>query len=275
MLRRSRSITPCRRAAGACEVQGWEMSARGADQSGEALAGRAAVVVGAAGGIGRAVAVRLAEAGCRLALVDREQAALQELALEDAVAVPTDITDRAQVERMAQEVERCLGGVHILVNSAGINTRERTLADLSAQQWERVIAVNLSGVFHCLQALRPLMQRTGAIVVNIASTAGRIASPGGGTHYCAAKRGLLSLTESINQEQGRNGIRACAISPGEVDTPLVDRRPQPPSPERRAAMLRPQDVADAVYYVVTRPPHVTVTELVIYPSAQISGLYVV
>jgi NAD(P)-dependent dehydrogenase (short-subunit alcohol dehydrogenase family) len=250
------------------------------NEAGDSLAGQVAVVVGAAGGIGRAVAARLAGGGCRLALVDLDQAALDrllgDLGLgESAIALPTDICDRVQVERMAAEVERRLGGIRILINGAGINTQQRTLDDLSPEQWDRVIAVNLTGVFHCTQALLRLMRKTGGTVVNIASTAGRVASPGGGTHYCASKRAVLSLTESINLEQGRHGIRACAISPGEVDTPLIDRRPQPVSAERRAAMLRPEDVADAVYYVVTRPPRVTVTELVIYPSAQVSGLYVV
>lgn len=242
--------------------------------------GRVAVVVGAAGGIGRAVASRLARAGCRLALVDREgqalEALLSDLGLEQAaMALPANITDRAQVDRMAAQVEQHFGGVQILVNSAGINTKTRTLADLSAEQWEQVIAVNLGGVFHCTQALLPLLKRSGGTVVNIVSTAAYLVSAGAGTHYSAAKRALLSLTESINIEQGRHGIRACAVSPGEVDTPLIAQRPQPTSPERRAAMLRPQDVAEAVHYVVTRPRRVTITELVMFPSAQISGIYVV
>jgi len=244
------------------------------------IAGRVAVIVGAAGGMGRAISHRLANAGCLLTLVDLERVALEqligELGLgEMAIGVAADIADRGQVGHMAAEVEKRFGQVQILVNAAGVNTRERTLADLSPEQWERVVAVNLSGVFHCVQALIPLLRTNGGIVVNIVSTAAFLASPVAGTHYCAAKRALVSLTESINVEQGRYGIRACALSPGEVDTPMIDRRPQPPDPERRAAMLRPEDVAEAVYYVVTRPPRVTVSELVIFPSAQVSGIYVV
>ena len=247
----------------------------------EDIAGRAAVVVGAAGGIGRAVAARLGRAGCRLALVDLEQEALdgvvEKLALgEAAAAYAADITDRAQVEQMAAAVEARFGRVDILVNSAGTNTKERTLDDMSPEQWEQVIAVNLSGVFHCTQALLPLMRRGGGgTIVNIVSTAARAASPGAGAHYGAAKRGLMSLTESINVEQGHYGIRACAISPGEVDTPLIEKRPELPSAERRAAMLRPEDVAEAVHYVVTRPARVTVSEMVIWPAMQAAGMYVV
>ncbi len=231
--------------------------------------------------MGRATASRLAAAGCRLFLVDLEQAALDSVVRDlgpNAEALPcaTDISDRLAVSRMVGAVEARFGRVDMLVNAAGTNTRERTLAELSPEQWARIIAVNLTGVFLCIQAFLDLMRRGGGgVVVNIVSTVARLVSPGAGSHYCAAKRALLSLTESVNIEQGRHGIRACAISPGEVDTPLVDRRPEPPSPERRAAMLRPGDVAEAIHYVVTRPARVTIGEIVIWPSAQVSGIFIV
>jgi len=254
------------------------MRTRPAIATEESIAGRVAVVVGAAGGIGRAIAERLSAAGCKLALLDLEAAALRTLAegLGDgtALAAAADISDRAQVDRAAAAVADRFGQTDILVNAAGVNTKRRTLADISPADWERVVAVDLNGVFHATQAFLPLMHRAGGgIVVTIVSTASRLVSPGTGTHYCAAKRALLSLTESINIEQGKNGIRACAISPGEVDTPLIDARPQAPTPERRAAMLRPADVAEAVHYVVTRPARVTVSEIVIWPTTQISGIY--
>lgn len=253
------------------------MSAPSPQGTSEDIAGRAAVVVGAGGGIGREVAARLAGAGCRLALLDRDGAALQ-AAREavgggEALLCEADITDRAQVDRSARQIEGRLGRVDILVHAAGINTRRRRLADMSAEDWERVVAVNLSGVFHVTQALLPLLRRAGGIVVTIVSTAAVLVSPGAGAHYCAAKRALVSLTESLNKEEGPRGVRACAILPGEVDTPLVDRRPEPPDAERRAAMLRPADVAEAALYALTRPARVTVSEIVIWPTAQITGRY--
>ncbi len=257
------------------------MSANSGGGFAEAIADRVAVVVGAAGGIGRASAERLAAAGCRLALIDRDEEALRRaieaMGLGEPVcALGADIARRAQVDAAAAVVQERLGGADLLVNAAGINTPERTLAEMSPEQWESVIAVDLNGVFHCTQAfLKQMRRRGGGIVVTIVSTAARLVSPGTGTHYSAAKRALLSLTESINIEEGRHGIRGCAIIPGEVDTPLVDFRPVPPSPERRATMLRPEDVAEAVYYVVTRPARVTVSDLVIWPSAQVSGRAVV
>ncbi len=256
-------------------------AAEAAGEFSESIAGRSAVVVGAAGGMGRVIAGRLAGAGCRLGLVDLAEGPLRAVAGElglgkQALVYPADITDRAQVDGAAAEVEKRFGGAQILVNAAGINTPQRTLADMSAEQWERVISVNLSGVFHCTQAFIELMRRGGGgSVVTIASTAAHLVSPGAGAHYCAAKRALLSLTESINIEEGKHGIRACTISPGEVDTPLVDKRPEPPSAERRATMLRAGDVAEAVYYVVTRPARVVVSDLVVWSAAQISGVYVV
>jgi NAD(P)-dependent dehydrogenase (short-subunit alcohol dehydrogenase family) len=252
-----------------------------ASQVSQSIAGRVAVIVGATGGMGKAVAARLADAGCRLALVDLDKDVLDTLArelgtLSDAVTCAADITDRSEVDRAAVQVEKELGGADILVNAAGTNTPQRTRADMSTEQWERVIAVNLTGVFHCTQAFLDLMRRGGGgTVVTIVSTAAHLVSPGAGTHYCAAKRALLSLTESINIEQGRHGIRACAISPGEADTPFVDKRPERPSEERRAGMLRAADVAEAVYYVVTRPARVVVSDIVIWPAAQISGVSVV
>ena len=244
------------------------------------IAGRLAVIVGAAGGIGRAIAARLAGDGCRLALLDRDEAGLTEVGGSspsfELLTCPVDITDRTDVDRAVAEVLAQMGSPYILVNAAGINTKQRTLSDLSPEQWDSVVAVNLNGAFHCTQAFLPAMREAGAgLVVNIVSAAARLTSAGAGAHYCAAKRALLSLTESTNIEEGANGIRACAICPGEVATPLVDQRPEPPGPERLSAMLRPEDVADAVHYVVTRPSRVTVSELMIFPTSQISGRFVV
>lgn len=252
----------------------------GGDQPDEATvntAGKTAVVTGGAGGLGAAIASRLAEGGCRLALLDADASALAGSAASldgEPFTQVVDITDYDQVRSAAAAVAEHLGRVDILVNAAGVNTRERTLGEMSPDQWHQVIAVNLNGVFNCVHAFLDLMRTGGGgTIVTIVSTAARLVSPGAGTHYSAAKRALLSLTESVNIEQGRYGIRACALSPGEVNTPLVDKRPDPPDAARRAAMLQPADVAEAVYYVVTRPPRVTVGEIVLWPSAQISGVY--
>jgi len=129
-------------------------------------------------------------------------------------------------------------------------------------------------VFHCTQAALPLLHaRGGGVIVTISSAAGVLTSPGAGTHYCAAKRALIALNESINLEQAGRGIRACVVCPGEVNTPLVAVRPVPPSPERRAAALQPGDIAEVVHFIVTRPARVTISDIIMWPLAQLSGKY--
>jgi NAD(P)-dependent dehydrogenase (short-subunit alcohol dehydrogenase family) len=241
------------------------------------LQDRVAIIVGAAGGMGRAIAARLAAAGAVLALIDLDLETVQTVAADcGGLALAADITDRGQVELAMRQVETRYGGADVLVNAAGTNTRARTLDTMAAEEWERVLAVNLNGVFHCIQAVLPLLRaRGGGVIVTVSSTAAVLTSSGAGTHYCAAKRALLSLNESINLEQGRHGIRACVICPGEADTPLVDMRPEPPSAARRAAMLQPGDIAEVVHFVATRPPRVTISDIILWPSAQLSGTYTV
>ena len=143
----------------------------------------------------------------------------------------------------------------------------RRLADARLEDWTRVIGVNLTGAYLCVQGALPLMrQRDSGTIVNISSMAGKRTSISAGVAYCASKHGLGSLTRSINLEERRRGIRACEICPGEVDTPILDTRPYPPPLESRVAMLQPEDVAQAVLFIVTLPPRAMVEELLITPT---------
>ena len=231
-----------------------------------------AVVTGAGSGVGRAVALRLAREGWQVALVGRQVAPLNEtarLAGERAGQlrpVPCDIRDAAAVARMAERVHAELGEVHLLVNAAGTNTPRRALAELSLFDYQDLLGTNLHGAFYCVQAFLPEMRRRGAgTIVNIVSDAGKQASPKAGPAYVMAKFGLAGLTQSINAEERHRGIRACAIFPGDIDTPLLEKRPQPPPPEARARMLRPADVAECALLCINMPPHVIVEELVVRP----------
>jgi NAD(P)-dependent dehydrogenase (short-subunit alcohol dehydrogenase family) len=231
-----------------------------------------AVVTGAGSGVGRAVALRLAREDWRVALVGRQVESLNEtarLAGERAaqlLPVPCDIRDAAAVARMAERVHAELGEVHLLVNAAGTNTPRRALTELSLFDYQDLLGTNLHGAYFCVQAFLPEMRRRGAgTIVNIVSDAGKQASPKAGAAYVISKFGLAGLTQSINAEERSNGIRACAIFPGDIDTPLLDKRPQPPTPEARARMLRPEDVAECVWLCVSLPPHAIVEELVIRP----------
>jgi NADP-dependent 3-hydroxy acid dehydrogenase YdfG len=129
-----------------------------------------------------------------------------------------------------------------------------------------VIDVNLTGVFNGAQAVLPTMQdRKDGLIVNIASMAGKRVSMVGGAAYTASKFGVVSLTHSINLEQWMYGIRACAICPGEVETPILDQRPEPIPEERRRRILQSEDIAAAVVFVATLPPRAVISEILIEP----------
>lgn len=231
-----------------------------------------AVVTGAGSGVGRAVALRLAREGWRVALVGRRVETLTETAslaagqASQLVPVPCDIRDAAAVARMAERVRAELGDVGLLVNAAGTNAPRRALAELSLFDYQDLLGTNLHGAFYCARAFLPDMRRRGSgTIVNIVSDAGKQASPKAGPAYVMSKFGLAGLTQSINAEERAHGIRACAIFPGDIDTPLLDKRPQPPPAEARARMLRPEDVAECVWLCVSLPAHAIVEELVIRP----------
>lgn len=238
------------------------------------LAGKTALVTGAGTGMGRAIALALAGEGCRVAAVGRRRDKLEEtarLASAGSRIVPfsADVGVAIEAQRVVREIEAALGPVEILVNNAGVNVRKRALADLSVEDWEYMIRVNLSGPFYLLHAvLKGMRTRQRGLVVNISSIAGVRPSPLGGAGYCASKFGLNALSGVLSQEEAARGIRSTVICPGEVDTPLLDERPEPVPPERRASMLQPQDVAAAVLFVVRLPPRAHVPELILKPAVQ-------
>lgn len=129
-----------------------------------------------------------------------------------------------------------------------------------------MIGTNLDGAFLCVQAFLPGMRARGSgTIVNIVSDAGKQASPKAGPGYVMSKFGLAGLTQSINAEERCRGIRACAIFPGDIDTPLLDKRPAPPDAAARARMMRADDVAECAWLCIHLPDHVVVEELVVRP----------
>jgi NAD(P)-dependent dehydrogenase (short-subunit alcohol dehydrogenase family) len=156
------------------------------------------------------------------------------------------------------------------VNNAGVNTNPRSVAEVDPADWDRTVASNLTGTFNFVRAVLPGMrERRDGLIINISSIAGLRASKLAGAAYSASKHGMVSLTHSINEEEKDYGIRACVICPGEVNTPIIDLRPEPVSPERRAEMLQPEDVSAAALFVASLPPRACVPELIIKPATQI------
>jgi NAD(P)-dependent dehydrogenase (short-subunit alcohol dehydrogenase family) len=227
-------------------------------------------VTGGASGIGRATALLLARDGAHVVASDRDEAGLQSLAAEAAVEVePLDVSQSADVERVAAGIVERVGRLDALVHCAGINLPERHLDRLTLEGWDRVVGVNLSGAFYCCHAVLPHMRANGAgTIVAIASWAARNLAWFPGAAYNASKRALLALTETINLEVVGEGVRATVLLPEAVDTPILSQRPGGlPPPEARADMLRPEDVASAIAWILSLPPHVCVNELQISPTA--------
>jgi NAD(P)-dependent dehydrogenase (short-subunit alcohol dehydrogenase family) len=229
------------------------------------------VVTGAGSGVGRAVVERFAAEGWQVALVGRGDAALREtvaLLPGDAAArcavFPCDVRQAPVVDAMAAAVLARFGQVDVLVNSAGINVPKRTFRELSREDWQAVIATNLEGAYYSVQAFLPGMRerRTGTIV-NINSDAGKIARGLAGVAYVTSKFGLAGLTQSLNAEERDNGIRATSIFPRDINTPLLDKRPTPPSAAERVKMLQPEDLAACVWLAATLPPRVILDEIVL------------
>jgi len=228
-----------------------------------------AVVTGAGTGIGRAVALKFVAEGWRVAVVGRRREALDET-IELAgpagdrrmAAFACDVTAPDAVAEMGNSVLAEFGAVHVLVNSAGINVPRRSLTSLSLEDWHKVVATNLHGAYYCVRAFLPAMRQRGAgTIVNINSDVGKVARDLAGAAYVSSKFGLSGLTQQINAEERKNGIRACSIHPRDVNTPLLDQRPQPPTAEDRARMLQPEDIAACVWLAATLPPRAIIEEI--------------
>jgi len=152
------------------------------------------------------------------------------------------------------------------VNAAGTNVPRRSLAELSLDDYRRVMATNLDGMLHATLGVLPAMRRAGrGTIVNVVSDAGLVANPMSGAAYIASKFGQAGLTGAVNAEERRHGIQACAVYPGPIDTPLLDLRPAPPPPEARARMLAAEDVADCVMLCIDLPDRAVVEQLVVRP----------
>ena len=235
---------------------------------------KVAVVTGAGSGVGRAVTIELARRGYAIALLGRREPPLHEtIALCDknakGIAVRCDVASESDVTTMAERVRAELGDPTVLVNSAGINVAARGLAQLSTDDFRKVLDANLTGAFLCIHAFLPAMRKRGeGTIVNIISDAGLSSNPVSGVAYVASKFGMTGLTETINVEERKNGIRACAIFPGEINTPLLDKRPNPPSAEAREKMLQPEDVAAAVMLAIDLPHRATVEKLLLRPRTR-------
>jgi NAD(P)-dependent dehydrogenase (short-subunit alcohol dehydrogenase family) len=236
------------------------------------MSAKTAVITGAGSGVGRAVAISLVNEGWNVVLLGRRQDALEETGKlcgasgNRILILPCDIGSNAAVLAMAQRVFDTFGEVEVLVNAAGTNVPQRSLEVLSSDDYHLMLNTNLNGAYYCVQAFLPGMrQRKSGTIVNVISDAAKQASPKAGPAYAVSKFGMLGLTQAINAEERGNGVRACALLPGDIDTPLLNKRPSPPPAEARARMLRPEDLAACAMFAINLPPRAIVEELLIRP----------
>ena len=232
-----------------------------------------AVVTGAGSGVGQAAALALVKDGWRVAILGRREANLKEtagLAGGDAkrfLILPCDISDPVTVDKMASKVRAEIGDVEVLVNAAGTNTPQRSLKELSLERYRELVETNLTGAYLCVQAFLPRMrERRSGTIINVVSEAGKQANAKAGVAYVISKFGMAGLTQSINAEERANGIRACSIFPGDIDTPILDKRPNPPPPEARQKMLRGEDIAECILLAIKLPARAVVEEILIRPA---------
>ena len=236
------------------------------------LTNQTALVTGGGSGIGLGVAQALARAGCRVAITGRDAKRLEAAAVADGLKLAyraCDVSNHAQVHELFAWFADELGPIDILVNSAGVNVRQRRMAELKPEAWQQLMDINATGTFLCMQAALEIMRpRHKGLIVNIGSVAGRRALRLAGPAYCASKFAVSALTTAASSEERPNGIRITAIHPGEVNTPILAQRPEPVPPERMAAMLQPDDLGACVVFLATLPARVVIPELVITPLYQ-------
>ena len=238
------------------------------------LIGKTALITGGGTGIGAAIALAFAGAGCRVAISGRREEKLDQIELSfsgepPVLTHPVDVADRDSVATLFEWASGALGEIDILINSAGVNVKNRSMGDVSPEDWDHLLDVNVTGAYNCMRAVLPGMrERHDGLIVNISSLAGIRASLLGGVGYTASKFGMSALGLTVALEEKDHGIRVTNIYPGEVETPILDHRPAPVSVEHRARILQPEDVAAAVLMVANLPPRAHVPELTIKPTTQ-------
>lgn len=227
-------------------------------------------ITGAGSGIGAAMAAAFAQAGYRVALTARSTSALD--AIGAAMPSPQnvyirtgDVTDRADMAKAAQDIVNWGGDISVLCNNAGMNIPNRTWADLDWDSWDQVIDVNLTGALNVIAACLPIMRKQqDGVMIHTSSWAGRFHSSVGGVVYGASKHALSDLSLSLNDEEGKNGIRSTALCPAEVATPLLAKRPGFDSTQM-ATMIQPEDMAKTALFVAEMQPGISLPEIVLAP----------
>lgn len=229
------------------------------------LKDKVAVVTGGTRGIGRAIAARLAEEGARVAICGTTQesvdAALAALTPRERIwGMPADVSKLGDVQRFISAVRQRFGAIHILINNAGAGVF-RSVADLSPDEWEHMIGLNLSGAYYCSHEVLPIFRQSGGgDVINISSLAGKNAFAGGAA-YNASKFGLNGFSEAMMLDHRNDGVRVSTIMPGSVDTQFGGNQVNSGSWK-----IAPEDIAEMVVMLLEMPRRTTISTIEVRPS---------
>ncbi|HCY0604193.1 TPA: SDR family oxidoreductase [Staphylococcus aureus] len=227
------------------------------------LTDKVAVVTGAGSGIGEAIATLLHEEGAKVVLAGRNKEKLQNVAnqlSQDSVkVVPTDVTNKEEVDELIKIAQQTFGGLDIVINSAGQMLSSK-ITDYQVDEWDSMIDVNIKGTLYTAQAALPTMlEQSSGHLINIASISGFEVTKSS-TIYSATKAAVHTITQGLEKELAKTGVKATSISPGMVDTAITAAY----NPTDRKK-LEPQDIAEAVLYALTQPKHVNVNEITVRP----------
>ncbi|HDC6088049.1 TPA: SDR family oxidoreductase [Staphylococcus aureus] len=227
------------------------------------LTDKIAVVTGAGSGIGEAIATLLHEEGAKVVLAGRNKDKLQnvanQLAQDSVKVVPTDVTNKEEVDELMKIAQQTFGGLDIVINSAGQMLSSK-INDYQVDEWDSMIDVNIKGTLYTAQAALPTMlEQSSGHLINIASISGFEVTKSS-TIYSATKAAVHTITQGLEKELAKTGVKVTSISPGMVDTAITAA--YNPSDRKK---LDPQDIAEAVLYALTQPKHVNVNEITVRP----------
>jgi len=238
------------------------------------LTNKFVVITGGGTGIGAGIARDLALAGCRVMVGGRREEPLRQLSQSVDSAEPIrfhmlDVANDESIRQFFDAARQQWGDADILVNSAGINIPNRTIAAMAPEDWDQVMRVNATGAYRCMLEVLPAMRaRRDGVVINISSISGKRAIQLGGIVYCASKFAMTALGTAVSNEVRMEGVRVTNVYPGEVNTPILDKRPVPVSQEHKEAILQPEDIASMVTAICRLPARAHVPEIVVKPTIQ-------
>lgn len=231
------------------------------------------LITGGGSGIGRATAIKFASNNIKTIIVGRrEEALLETIDLagkygDNITLFQCDISLDSEIKRLREDVEANFGSVSILINNAGASSQVRSIAHIPTDQWDNVLNVNLKSVYRiCQEFLKDMLNKKSGTIITVSSMAAL--NPGllGGSAYSAAKAAVTNLMGDINAEFSNMGIRATAIMPAEVDTPILDNRALIPDKDARSTMMQPEDLAEMIFTVASLDNRTTVETIVMKPT---------